>query len=202
MPETASKSSAPSLRPDPAAPVLRLRLHSHFEPLMVMCHHPIRLTTSLLIPLFLLPEFTSLAETTLGLEGQMASFFVVMMIVFIVFLPQLMVSALNCRKIHFDFYDDHMAFTESFLLREPIRIPYRSVVALHVKQNVFQRMFKLADIVIETSPAARFDTHNVMTVLPDLRYADRAQQRIDRLLKRYQQQTAEAHVLSSEEPST
>ncbi len=168
---------------------------------MVMYHHPIRLTTSFLIPLFLLPEFTSLAETTLGLEGQMASFFVVMMIVFIVFLPQLMVSALNCRKIHFDFYDDHMAFTESFLLREPIRIPYRSVVAVHVKQNVFQRMFKLADIVIETSPAARLETRNMLTVLPDLRYADRAQQRIDRLLTRYQQQTADAHAVPSEEPS-
>jgi len=164
---------------------------------MVMYHHPIRLTTSLLIPLFLLPELTKLAEAGLGLDGHMASFFVVMMIVFIVFLPQLMVSALNCRKIHFDFYDDHMAFTESFLLREAIRIPYRSIVAVHVKQNAFQRFFKLSNIVIETSPAGRLETRNVLTVLPDLRYAVRAQNRIDRLLRRYQQQTAENHVVTS-----
>lgn len=154
---------------------------------MVMYHHPIRLTTSLLIPLFLLPEFVSLTEKYLGMGSGAASFFVVMMIVFLVFLPQLVVSALNCQKVQYHFHVAHFSFTESFLLREKITIPYRSVLSVTVRQRAFQKLFHLSDILIETQPVGRLESRSVITVIPDVRRAPRAVRKINMLLAEYRQ---------------
>lgn len=154
---------------------------------MVMYHHPVRLTASLLIPLFLLPEFVSLAEKYMGMSSGAAGFFVVMMIVFLVFLPQLVISALNCQKVQYHFHADHFSFTESFLLREPINIPYRSVISVTVRQKRFQKMFHLADILIETQPPGRLETRSVITVIADVRRAAQAVRHIHTLLENYRQ---------------
>lgn len=180
-PDIPSKNVAPQA--GDAQPLLRL--HAHFEPLMVMYHHPVRLTVSLLIPLFLLPEFASLAEEYMGFGSTAARVFVVTMIIFLVFLPQLFVSALDCQKVSYDFYKDHVSFTESFLLREPIRIPYRNVIAVTVRQGQFQKMFHLADIVIETQPVGRLETRSLYTVIPDVRLAARGARKINLLLDQY-----------------
>lgn len=164
-----------------------LSLHSHFEPFMVMYHHPIRLTTSLLIPLFLLPEFAGMAEKYLGMGSAAASFFVVMMIIFLVFLPQLVVSALDCQKVQYHFHAEHLAFTESFLLREEIVIPYRSVISVTVRQRAFQKIFHLSDILIETQPVGRLESRSVVTVIADVRRAPRAVRKINMLLEEYRQ---------------
>lgn len=152
---------------------------------MVMYHHPVRLTTSLLIPLLLLPELSALAEKYMGFDAAAAGVFVVAMIIFLVFLPQLFVSALDCKKVSYDFHKDHFSFTESFLLREPIRIPYRNVIAVTARQGKFQKMFHLADIVIETQPVGRLETRSVFTVIPDVRLAPRAVRKINLLLDQY-----------------
>jgi len=150
---------------------------------MVVYHHPVRLTTSLLIPLFLLPELSSFAQKHIGLGSAAASVFVVAMIVFLVFLPQLLVSALDCKGVSYDFYKDHFSFTESFLLREPIRVPYRNVIAVKTRQSRFQKIFHLADIVIETQPVGRLETRSVFTVIRDVRLATRAARKINLLLE-------------------
>ena len=150
-----------------------------------MYHYPVRLTTSLLIPLFLLPELSGLAEKHMGFGSTAAAVFVVTMIIFLVFLPQLLVSALDCQKVSYDFYKDHFSFTESFLLRDPIRIPYRNVIAVTVRQGRFQKMFHLADIVIETQPVGRLETRSLFTVIPDVRLAPRAARKINLLLDAY-----------------
>lgn len=152
---------------------------------MVMYHHPIRLTTSLLIPLFLLPEFASLAEKYMGFSHNAASFFVVMMIIFLVFLPQLVVSALDCQKVQYHFHADYFSFTENFLLREPINIPYRSIISVTVRQRAFQKMFNLSDILIETQPVGRMESRSVITVIADVRLAPRAARKINILLDAY-----------------
>lgn len=177
------QKSAKSKQADAPRPLLSL--HAHFEPLMVMYHHPVRLTASLLIPLFLLPEFVGLAEKYLGFGSFAAGVFVIAMIIFLVFLPQLFVSALDCQKVSYDFYQDHFSFTESFLLRDPIRIPYRNVIAVTARQGRFQKMFNLADIVVETQPVGRLETRSVFTVIPDVRLAPRAARKINLLLDRY-----------------
>jgi membrane protein YdbS with pleckstrin-like domain len=162
-------------------------LHSHFEPLMVMYHHPVRLTTSLLIPLFLLPEFSALVQKYMGLGTVAAPVFVVAMIIFLVFLPQLFVSALDCKKVSYDFHKDHFSFTESFLLREPIRVPYKNVIAVTARQGRFQKIFHLADIVIETQPVGRLETRSLFTVIRDVRLAPRAVRKINLLLDAFRQ---------------
>jgi len=152
---------------------------------MVMYHHPVRLTASLLIPLFLLPEFSALVQKHVGLGSAASAVFVVAVIIFLVFLPQLFVSALNCKQVGYDFYKDHFSFIESFLLREPIRVPYRSVIAVTARQGRVQKIFHLADIVIETQPVGRLESRSVYTVIRDVRHAPRAVRKIDALLESF-----------------
>lgn len=186
--------SASAKAPPVTAPLLRL--HSHFEPLMVMYHHPLRLTASLLIPLFLLPEFSALAQAHMGMGRTAAAVFVVTMIIFIVFLPQLFVSALDCKQVSYDFYPDHFRFTESFLLREPIRISYRNILSVTVRQGRFQKLFHLADIVIETQPPGRLESRSVYTVIRDVRRAAQAVPKIRALVEAYHAQTDAAEKAS------
>lgn len=152
---------------------------------MVVYHHPVRLTASLLIPLFLLPEFSALVQKHMGFDSTASAVLVVAVIIFVVFLPQLFISALDCKQVSYDFYNDHFSFTESFLLREPIRVPYRNVISVTERQGRFQKLFHLSDIVIETQPVGRLESRSVYTVIRDVRLAPRAVRKIRLLLESF-----------------
>jgi len=128
----------------------RLRLFAQFDPLVVMYRHPVRLCVSLAVPLLVFPELRRFAGWLTGLHGGMAGAVVALAIILLIFLPQFVVSWLDYRHVAYAFYDDRLVFSESFLMRTPIRVYYRSVVGVRLRVNPAQRLRGLADIVITT----------------------------------------------------
>lgn len=170
-------------KPPAAQPVLRLR--SRFHPFMELYHHPIRLTVSLLLMVFLLPEAAALGTRLAGLPV-FASYALSCCLIFcIVILPQFCAAFINTRAVVYEFYADHVCFIENALLRDKIRVPYRSVSRVHVRQNMLQRRLRLADIVIETKPVGFEDMAGAAHVITDVRAARKAQEKIMQVIDAY-----------------
>lgn len=174
----------------PSAP--RLRLRSRFHPLMTLYHHPVRLTVSLLLMLFLLPEAASLGAKFAGLPVFISYILACVAVFCIVILPQFCVAWVNCRAVAYMFYDDHLCFTENALLRDKIRVPYRSISAVRLRQTLLQRRLRLADIVIETKPVGFQDMAGTEHVVADIRGARKALGRIEDILGAYRAARAAA----------
>lgn len=167
-----------------------LRLRSHFSPLLVFYHHPIRVAVSLAIPFMLLPELLRFmrAEWHLGAaDAQVAG---VLGILGIVFLPQLLASALDCSKVAFTFYDDHVEFTESFLVREVIRLSYSSIQGVAVSAGLMQRLVGVANIelVMHGRTGTKRHPQQLRQVIRDVRKAPAAAREIEKILKHWQDQ--------------
>ncbi|HRI77818.1 MAG TPA: PH domain-containing protein [Alphaproteobacteria bacterium] len=166
-----------------AAPLLRLR--SRFHPLMQLYRHPVRLTVSLLLMLFLLPEAAMLGTKFAGLPVFVSYVFSCVAVFCVVLLPQFCVAFVNCRAVAYEFHADHLSFIENAMLRDKIRVPYRSVSAVHVRQNPLQRRLRLADIVIETKPVGFEGMAGSETVIDDIRAARRVREKIETLVAAY-----------------
>lgn len=153
------------------------------DPVLVAWNHPVRLTVSLLVPFLLLPEITMLTAKATGLSGAAASSLAIGFIVFVIFLPQLVVEALNCHHIAYDFHDDHYSFTESFLVREAVRVPYRSIAAIRHRQNAVQKMFGVGTIsVVTETRLGQLPPKETVFEIPDVRHAARSAEDIRKLV--------------------
>jgi membrane protein YdbS with pleckstrin-like domain len=160
-----------------------LRLRSHFVPLLVFCHHPVRLAVSLAIPAMLLPELRTLLRATAGLDAQGALLAAVAGIVLVVFLPQFLGSAIACRKVRYDFYRDRVEYNENYLLPDVIRLSYKSVTGVRMEAGPVQRLFGVADIILtlqgRTGRAQK--PQEIRQVIPDVRGAPEAMRRLEKI---------------------
>lgn len=155
----------------PQKPLLRIR--SHFSPLLVVYHHPVRLAVSLAIPVMLLPELRGFIQAHWHLGLQEARLAAVLGILLVVFLPQLLASALNCRSVVFSFYSDHVEFTESFLVRETIKMSYGAVQGAEMQAGFMQRFVGVADIllVLRGRTGHKDRPQQLRQAIPDVRNA-------------------------------
>lgn len=158
-----------------------LRLRSRFAPLTVLARHPIRLVLLVLLPAAGMPEMQQLTKWLLGFGGPLAAILVVVVLAFFILLPPLVMGALDARSVRYDFFHDHFVFTENFLLREKIRIPYKSVRSAGLRRSLAQKISGVSDIVLETAAGAQ-----AVIVIPDIRQAPQALQRVRKLLAQYQ----------------
>lgn len=158
-----------------------LRLRSRFAPLTVLARHPIRLVLIVLLPAAGLPEMQQMTKWLFGFGGFPAALFVVLILAFFILLPPLLMATLDARSVRYDFHHDHLVFTENFLLREKIRIPYKSVRNAGLRRSLAQKISGVSDIVLETAAGAQ-----AVIVIPDVRLAPQALQRIKKLLEQYQ----------------
>lgn len=170
-----------------------LRIRSHFVPLLVFYHHPVRLTVSLAIPAMLLPELRGLLQALSGLSEKEAQLAAVFGIIFLVFLPQLLGSAIACRKVKYDFYADRLEYNEYYMLAEVTRLPYKQVTGVRIAAGAFQRLFGVADIVItlqgrSTGKARR--PPEIRQVIRDVRHAADAVGRLQKIFSEWE--TAQA----------
>lgn len=176
--------------------MVRLRIRSRFHPVMELWRHPVRLTVSLLLIFFLLPEAamigTKAADLPIFISYMLGAVFVFLLVI----APQFFVAYLNCRHVTYDFFDDHLCFTENILLRDKIRIQYRSISGLHVRQASVQRPLHLSDIVIETRPRGREDMAGATHIIADVLSPQRKIEKIDALLQSWRK-AQDAHQASS-----
>lgn len=176
---------------------MRLRIRSRFHPLMELWHHPVRLTVSLLLILFLLPEAAMLGQKAADLPA-FASYALGTLAVFLlVIAPQFCAAYLNCRHVRYDFFDDHLCFTESILLRDKIRIQYKSISAVRWRQASVQKPLLLADIIIETRPRGMEDMRGAEYVIIDVRAARTKVEKINALLDTWRQSAGLPDVSSA-----
>jgi membrane protein YdbS with pleckstrin-like domain len=169
----------------PKTPLLRLR--SHFSTLLVFYHHPIRVAVSLLVAVMLLPELIKIIQEEWHLGAGDAQVAAVLGIFGIVFLPQLLASALDCSKVAYVFYDDHVEFTESFLVRDVIRMPYSAIRGVSMSAGLMQRLVGVADIalVMHGRTNARRNPQQLSQVIRDVRKASDAAREIEKILQKY-----------------
>lgn len=168
-------------------PVFSLR--SRFNPLLVLLRHPIRLAVSLALPFFLMPELQKLAKAVFAMEGEEVMKAIVGTIIAVVFLPQWLFAWLDCRAVRYEFYKDHLEFTENFMLRDRIRQPYRNISGARIRRGPVQMFFGLSDLVLTIQADQRLsvkgkDRHQV---LHDIRNGGRALEEVSKLLKAAEQ---------------
>jgi hypothetical protein len=165
-----------------------LRLHSHFSPLLVLYHHPIRVTVSLAIAFMLSPELGKFIQEQWHLGAADAQMAAVLGTLGVVFLPQLLGSALDCSKVAFTFYDDHVEFTESFLVREVIRMPYSSIRGISVSAGLMQRIVGVGNIalIMQGRTNAKRNPQQLSQVIRDVKRAPAAVREIEKILQKWQ----------------
>jgi membrane protein YdbS with pleckstrin-like domain len=171
-------------------PVFSLR--SRFNPLLVLLRHPIRLAVSLALPFFLMPELLKAAKAVFALEGDEAMKAIVGTVIALVFLPQWFFAWLDCRAVRFEFYKDHLEFTENFMLRDRISQPYRNISAARIRRGPVQVFFGLSDLILTIQADKRLsvkgkDRHQV---LHDIRHGTRVLEEVSKLLKAAEQKPA------------
>lgn len=164
---------------------------------MELWHHPVRLTVSLLLILFLLPEAAMLGQKAADLPPLPSYIAAVFAVFLLVIAPQFFAAYLNCRYVRYDFFDDHLCFTESILLRDKIRIQYKSISAVSLRQSAMQKPLRLADVVIETRPRGMEDMRGTSYVINDVRAPRRKTEKIDALLAAWRA----AHLTSAQTSS-
>ncbi len=169
---------------------MRLRIRSRFHPLMELWHHPVRLTVSLLLILFLLPEAAMLGQKAADLPAYASYMLGTLAVFLLVIAPQFCAAYLNCRHVRYDFFDDHLCFTESILLRDKIRIQYKSISAVRWRQASLQKPLRLADIIIETRPRGMEDMRGAEYMIIDVRAARTKVEKINALLDAWRQSAA------------
>ncbi len=166
-----------------SAPAVRLRIRSRFHPVMELWRHPVRLTVSLLLTFFLLPEAAMIGTKTADLPVLISYVLGAVFVFLLVIAPQFFVASLNCRHVTYDFFDDHLCFTENILLRDKIRIQYKSISGLHIRQASVQKPLHLFDLVIQTRPRGREDMAGTAYIIPDVLSPQRKIQKIEALLQ-------------------
>lgn len=177
IPVAGQKNNAPRERP-----VFSVR--SRFNPLLVLLRHPVRLAVSVGILFFLMPELLKGAHFFFALEGAQAEQAVIGAVVALIFLPQWFIGWLDCRAVRYDFYRDHLEFTENFLLRERISQPYRNISAARIRRGPVQVFFGLSDLVLTIQADQRLsvkgkDRHQVVH---DIRRGQRVLEEVTKLL--------------------
>jgi hypothetical protein len=138
----------------------------------------------------LLPELRKFVQAhwQLGLEeARLAS---VLGILAVVFLPELLASALNCRKVVFTFFDDHVEFTENFLVREIIRVSYASISGVTIHTGFLQRLVGVSDIrlVLRGRMLAKGGGGHLQQAIPDVRNAAALAKEIEKIIRLRQPQ--------------
>lgn len=180
-----------------SAPLLRLR--SRFHPLVQLWRHPVRLTVSFLLVIFLLPEAAQLGSKFWGWSAAFSYLVSAFIVFMVVIAPQFFVAYLNCRFVRYDFYADHLTFTENIILRDPIRVNYRSVAAVRTHKTMLQKRLGLGDIVIESRPARHLDLNGVDHVVEDIRAAEKQKMKIEKLVAAWQESQAAAHDAAAQD---
>ncbi|MDY0009519.1 MAG: PH domain-containing protein, partial [Bdellovibrionales bacterium] len=139
-----------------------------------------------LLLVFLSPEAAQLGAKLWDLPAfvsYVAGIFIVFMLVIA---PQFFVAYINCRFVHYDFYPDHLSFIENIILRDPIRVHYRSVAALRTHKTMLQKRLGLGDIVIESRPARHLDLAGVDHVIEDVRASEKQKMKIEKIIAAWQ----------------
>lgn len=149
---------------------------------MQLWRHPVRLAVSLLLIVFLLPETAALGAKFLGWPAVLSYLVSAFLVFLLVIAPQFLAAYVNCRHVCYDFHADHLSFTENFLLRDPIRVPYRSVAGVRIARSPLQKRVGLGDIVIETRPARHLDLRGVDHVIEDVAAAEKRKAKIDKII--------------------
>ena len=164
-----------------------LRLRSHFSPLLVLYHHPIRVTVSLAIAFMLSPELEKFIKAQWHLGAADAQAAAVLGILGVVFLPQLLGSALDCSKVAFTFYDDHVEFTESYLVREVIRLSYTSIQGVSLSAGLMQRLVGVANVelVMHGRTGTKRNPQQLRQVIRDVKKAPAAVKEIEKILQKW-----------------
>jgi membrane protein YdbS with pleckstrin-like domain len=166
---------------NPSTPPL-LRLRSRFDPLVQLWRHPVRLTVSLLLIIFLLPEAAALGSKLLGFSAAVSYLLSTALVLLVVIAPQFVVAYINCRHVCYDFHADHLSFTENIVLRDVIRVPYRTVAGVSTRRSALQKRAGLGDIVIESRPARHLDLRGVDHVIEDIPAAGKQKVKIEKII--------------------
>ncbi|MDP2205872.1 MAG: PH domain-containing protein [Alphaproteobacteria bacterium] len=178
------------------APLLRLR--SRFDPLMQLWRHPVRLTVSLLLIIFLLPEAAALGSRFLGFGAALSYLLSTAMVLLLVIAPQFFVAYINCRHVCYDFHADHLSFTENVLLRDVIRVPYRTIAGVYARRSALQKRAGLGDIVIESRPARHLGLRGVDHVIEDIPAAGKQKAKIEKIIAAWREaQTPSAETAAA-----
>ncbi|MFN7114967.1 MAG: PH domain-containing protein [Alphaproteobacteria bacterium] len=178
-------------------PVPLLRLRSRFDPFVQLWRHPVRLTVSLLLIIFLLPEAAALGSRFLGLGAALSYLLSTAAVLLLVIAPQFVVASINCRHVCYDFHGDHLSFTENVLLRDAIRVPYRSIAAVHARRTALQKRAGLGDIVIESRPARHLDLRGIDHVIEDIPAAGKQKVKIEKIIAAWREAQGAAAQASS-----
>jgi membrane protein YdbS with pleckstrin-like domain len=149
---------------------------------MQLWRHPVRLTVSLLLMAFLLPETAALGAKFFGWPAALSYLLSVLCVFLLVIAPQFLAAYINCRHVRYDFHADHLSFTENFLLRDQIRVPYRSVAGVRAVRSAVQKRLGLGDIVIESRPARHLDLRGVDHVIEDIPATEKHKAKIDKII--------------------
>jgi membrane protein YdbS with pleckstrin-like domain len=161
---------------------------------MQIWRRPVRLAACLLLALFLMPEAVALGQRFLGWPAFLSCAVAAAVVFLLVLVPPLLAAWVNCRAVHYDFHDDHLSFSENALLREAIRVPYRTVAGLRLSRSALQRRLGLADIVVESRPANSAGLRGVDHVIPDIVAAGREKARIEKIIAAWQASQASSRV--------
>lgn len=163
-------------------PVFSVR--SRFNPLLVLLRHPVRLAMSLMILVFLSPELLKGAHYFFDLQGAEAWQWVIGTVIAVVFLPQWFFGWLDCRAVRYDFYKDHMEFTENFMLRDRISQPYKNISAARIRRGPVQLFFGLSDLIltIESDKRLSVKGKDRQQVVHDIRKGPRVLEELTKLL--------------------
>lgn len=163
---------------------------------MQLWRHPVRLTVSLLLILFLLPEAAGWGSRFLGLGAVLSYLLAAAAVLLSVIAPQFAAAYINCRHVCYDFYGDHLSFTENILLRDAIRVPYRTIAGVRVQRSVLQKRVGLGDIVIESRPARHLDLRGIDHVIEDIPAAAKQKARIEKIIAEWQRAQAPSKASS------
>lgn len=188
IPVAGQKSTTPREKP-----VFSVR--SRFNPLLVLLRHPVRLAMSLMVLVFLMPELLKAAHYFFDLEGAEAEQWVIGTVIALIFLPIWFFGWLDCRAVRYDFYRDHLEFTENFMLRDRISQPYRNISAARIRRGPVQVFFGLSDLVLTIAADKRLsvkgkDRHQVVH---DIRKGARVLEELTKLLRAAAKDSAGNH---------
>lgn len=150
----------------------------------ILWRHPIRLALCAVLPLILMPELKGFLAHFFGLSGLGALLAVAAGLFAGLLLLPLAGAFLDSLAVRYVFMADHMYFTQSFILRERIRVPYRGISGLSHVSDAAQRSAGLGDIVLET--IRHGDTRRGLPAgvsLVDVRHPRQAVKRIDALIR-------------------
>lgn len=164
-----------------------------------MWHNPVRMGFAICVLLILFPELEWLFTGMTGIDGFIGKIAIFVLVVFASIGAPMLYAFCTYHLYPYEFYNDHLEFTDGLLLRERLKISYRAVSKVIVRASAMQKHYGVGHIRL--SAETRFGKRGAREQgyeLPDIRDAEKARAQIMMILDAYHKRSDSTVMPDSE----